>query len=40
MGKRGEEFGPPRFTSSVVGKQMAEVYDWMRAEKPTSVEIS
>jgi glycosyltransferase involved in cell wall biosynthesis len=41
MGKRGEELVRRRFTSSVVGKQMSEVYDWIEGGKrPTSVEIS
>jgi glycosyltransferase involved in cell wall biosynthesis len=39
MGKRGEELVSRRFTSSAVGKQMSEVYDWIEGGKrPASVE--
>jgi glycosyltransferase involved in cell wall biosynthesis len=41
MGKQGEELVRRRFTSSVVGKQMSEVYDWLEGgNRPASVETS
>jgi glycosyltransferase involved in cell wall biosynthesis len=41
MGKRGRELACQRFHWSVVGKQMAEVYDWLNGgPKPSTVEIA
>jgi glycosyltransferase involved in cell wall biosynthesis len=41
MGKRGRELASQRFHWSVVGKQMAEVYDWLNGgPKPSTVEIA
>ena len=40
MGRRGHKLMHSRFHSSVIGMQMAEVYDWLQgAKKPSSVEI-
>ena len=40
IGKRGGDLVRTRFHSSVVGNQMAQVYDWLQGgNKPTAVEI-
>jgi len=41
MGERGKALARQRFDWSVVGKQMAQVYDWLRGgPKPSAVEIA
>jgi glycosyltransferase involved in cell wall biosynthesis len=40
IGKRGRNLARTRFHSSVVGKQMAQVYEWLQGgNKPSSLEI-
>jgi hypothetical protein len=40
LGRNGRELARRRFHSSVVGTQMAQVYDWLQGgNKPAAVEI-